>query len=143
MTAIAAAEGLEHSVPRKVFWRLIPLCFGLYVVSYINRANIGYAALQMNQDLGLSSEAFGLAAGIFFIGYFLFEVPSNLALARFGARLWISRILVSWGIVAAVSAFVQSATQLYVLRFLLGVAEAGFFPGIIIFLTYSFPPPDQ
>jgi len=143
MTAVTAAEDFEQSVPRKAFWRLIPLCFGLYVISYINRANIGYAALQMNQDLGLSSEAFGFAAGIFFIGYFLFEVPSNLALARYGARVWIARILVSWGLLAVLSAFVQTAWQLYVLRFFLGVAEAGFFPGIIIYLTYWFRAKDQ
>ncbi|MBW8812864.1 MAG: MFS transporter [Caulobacterales bacterium] len=129
-------DRFERSVPRKVFWRIVPLCFGLYVVSYLNRANIGYAALQMNQELGLTSAAFGFAAGIFFIGYFLFEVPSNMALARFGARVWIARILITWGLLAALSAFVQNAWQLYVLRFLLGVAEAGFFPGIIIYLTY-------
>ena len=121
---------------RKVLWRIIPFVFALYVVSYIDRANIGYAALQMNQELGLSGSAFGFAAGVFFIGYFLFEVPSNLALARFGARVWIALILILWGIVASLSAFVHSALQLYVLRFLLGAAEAGFFPGVIIYLTY-------
>ena len=126
-----------------MLWRIIPFVFALYVVSYIDRANIGYAALQMNQELGLSSSAFGFAAGVFFIGYFLFEVPSNLALARFGARVWIARILIMWGIVAALSAFVHSALQLYVLRFLLGAAEAGFFPGIIIYLTYWFRAKDQ
>jgi len=140
---IAAADGFEQTVPRKVFWRIIPLCFGLYAISYLNRANIGYAALQMNQELGLSSQAFGFAAGVFFIGYFLFEVPSNLALARFGARVWIARILVTWGVLAVVSAFVQTAWQLYVLRFLLGVAEAGFFPGIIIYLTSWFRVKEQ
>ena len=97
----------------------------------------------MNQELGLSGSAFGFAAGVFFIGYFLFEVPSNLALARFGARVWIARILISWGLVAAASAFVHSAMQLYPVRFLLGVAEAGFFPGIIIYLTYWFRAKDQ
>jgi ACS family tartrate transporter-like MFS transporter len=134
---------LERSVPRKVFWRIIPLCFGLYVISYINRSNIGYAALQMNQELGLSSEAFGFAAGVFFIGYFLFEVPSNVLLGRFGARVWIARILITWGVVACLSAFVQTPWQLYALRFLLGVAEAGFFPGIIIYLTYWFRAKEQ
>ena len=143
MTAAIAADDFEQSVPRKVFWRLIPLCFGLYVISYLNRANIGYAALQMNQELGLTSEAFGFAAGIFFVGYFLFEVPSNLALARYGARLWIARILVTWGLLAVVSAFVQTSWQLYGLRFLLGVAEAGFFPGIIIYLSYWFRAKEQ
>ena len=91
---------LEQRTTRKVLWRIIPFVFVLYVVSYIDRANIGYAALQMNRELGLSSRAFGFAAGVFFIGYFLFEVPSNLALARFGARVWIAVILITWGIVA-------------------------------------------
>ena len=139
----AADADLERTVPRKVFWRIIPFCFVLYVIAYIDRANIGYAALQMNQELGLSSEAFGFAAGIFFIGYFLFEVPSNVMMARFGPRVWIGRILVTWGLVAALSAFAQNAWQLYGLRFMLGVAEAGFFPGIIIYLTYWFRAKDQ
>ena len=137
------AASLEQRTTRKVLWRIIPFIFALYVVSYIDRANIGYAALQMNQELALSSSAFGFAAGVFFIGYFLFEVPSNLALVRFGARIWIARILIVWGVVAALTAFVHSAMQLYVLRFLLGAAEAGFFPGIIIYLTYWFRAKDQ
>ncbi|NIF54510.1 MFS transporter [Burkholderia sp. Ax-1724] len=128
----------EHALVRKITWRIIPFVFILYIISYIDRANIGYAALQMNHELALSSEAFGFASGIFFIGYFLFEVPSNVMLNKFGARIWIARILVTWGIVSVGSAFVQNATQLYVLRFLLGVAEAGFFPGIIVYLTYWF-----
>src|ERR1700721_2742661 len=98
------SAALEQQTTRKVLWRIIPFVFALYVVSYIDRANIGYAALQMNQELGLSSRAFGFAAGVFFIGYFLFEVPSNLALVRFGARIWIARILMSWGAVAALTA---------------------------------------
>jgi ACS family tartrate transporter-like MFS transporter len=128
----------EKRVMRRVFGRIVPLCFLLYIVSYIERANIGYAALQMNAELGLSPDAFGFAAGIFFIGYFLFEVPSNLMMARFGARVWIARILIGMGLVSMASAFVQNATQLYVARFLLGVAEAGYFPAIIIYLTYWF-----
>ena len=138
-----ADPDLERTVPRKVFWRIIPLCFTLYVISYIDRANIGYAALQMNQELGISSEAFGFAAGIFFLGYFLFEVPSNVLMARFGPRVWIARILITWGIVAALTAFAQNAWQLNLLRFLLGVAEAGFFPGIIIYLTGWFRAKEQ
>ena len=134
---------LERRTVGKVLWRIIPAIFTLYVISYIDRANIGYAALQMNQELALTSSAFGFAAGVFFIGYFLFEVPSNLALARFGARVWIARILITWGVVAAASAFVHNAPQLYVARFLLGVAEAGFFPGIIIYLTYWFRAQNQ
>ncbi|WP_395444715.1 MFS transporter [Caulobacter sp. UC70_42] len=131
-----AARALETRTTCKVFWRLIPACFGLYMISYLDRANIGYAALQMNHDLALTSEAFGFAAGVFFLGYFLFEVPSNIALNRFGPRIWIARILLTWGAVSILTAFVQNAAQLYVLRFLLGVAEAGFFPGIIVYLTY-------
>lgn len=128
----------ESAIVRKVTWRIVPFVFFLYIISYLDRANIGYAALQMNAELSLTSEAFGFISGIFFIGYFLFEVPSNVLLGKYGARVWIARILVSWGVVATLSAFVQNATQLYVLRFLLGVAEAGFFPGIIIYLTYWF-----
>ena len=138
-----STTSVEQSATRKVFWRIVPYCFVLYVISYLDRANIGYAALQMNKELALTSEAFGFAAGIFFIGYFLFEVPSNVALNKYGARIWISRILITWGIVATATAFVQTATQLYVLRFLLGVAEAGFFPGIIIYLTYWFRAKEQ
>jgi ACS family tartrate transporter-like MFS transporter len=119
------------------------MCFLLYIISYIERANIGYAALQMNAELGLSPSAFGFAAGIFFIGYFLCEVPSNMLMARYGARVWIARILIGMGIVSMATAFVQSATQLYVLRFLLGVAEAGYFPAIIIFLTMWFRAREQ
>lgn len=135
---MATALPDEQAIVRKITWRIIPFVFVLYIISYLDRANIGYAALQMNKELALSSEAFGFVSGIFFIGYFLFEVPSNVMLNRFGARRWIARILVTWGIVVMASAFVQSATQLYVLRFLLGVAEAGFFPGIIVYLTYWF-----
>ena len=136
-------SALEQQTTRKVLWRIIPFVFTLYVVSYIDRANIGYAALQMNQELGLSASGFGFAAGVFFIGYFLFEVPSNLALVRFGARAWIAFILILWGIVASLSAFVHTAAQLYWLRFLLGAAEAGFFPGVIIYLTLWFRARDQ
>lgn len=128
----------EGAIIRKVTLRIIPFVFLLYIVSYLDRANIGYAALQMNKELALSSEAFGFVSGIFFIGYFLFEVPSNVMLNRFGARVWIARILVTWGVIAALTAFAQTAGQLYVLRFFLGVAEAGFFPGIIVYLTYWF-----
>jgi ACS family tartrate transporter-like MFS transporter len=139
---IGTAE-LEARTLRKVTWRIIPFCFILYIISYLDRANIGYAALQMNKELALSSEAFGFASGIFFIGYFLFEVPSNIMMKRFGARIWIARILLTWGAVSVLTAFVQNSTQLYVLRFLLGVAEAGFFPGIIIYLTYWFRRKEQ
>ena len=134
---------LEYRTIRKVTWRIIPFCFVLYVISYLDRANIGYAALQMNKELSLSSEAFGFASGIFFIGYFLFEVPSNVLMAKFGPRVWMARILLTWGAVSILTAFVQNDWQLYALRFLLGVCEAGFFPGIIIYLTYWFRKREQ
>jgi MFS transporter, ACS family, tartrate transporter len=133
----------EKTVMRRVFWRIVPLCFVLYIVSYIDRANIGYAALQMNAELGLTADAFGFAAGIFFIGYFLFEVPSNMLMARYGPRVWIARILIGIGVVSVGTAFVQNGMQLYVLRFLLGVAEAGYFPAIIIYLTSWFRAREQ
>jgi ACS family tartrate transporter-like MFS transporter len=133
-----AVAARDKAIVRKITWRIVPFVFLLYIISYLDRANIGYAALQMNAELSLTSEAFGFISGIFFVGYFLFEVPSNVLLNKYGARVWIARILVTWGLVAAASAFVQNATQLYVLRFLLGVAEAGFFPGIIVYLTYWF-----
>lgn len=128
----------EKAVVSKITWKIIPFVFLLYIISYLDRANIGYAALQMNAELALTSEAFGFISGIFFLGYFLFEVPSNVMLGKYGARVWIARILITWGIIAAGSAFVQTPMHLYVLRFLLGVAEAGFFPGIIVYLTYWF-----
>ncbi|MFJ4443479.1 MFS transporter [Pseudomonas sp. NPDC089422] len=128
----------EQATVRKITLRIIPFMFLLYIVSYLDRANIGYAALEMNKDLALTSEAFGFISGIFFIGYFLFEVPSNVMLNKYGARVWIARILVTWGAIAAATAFAQTANQLYVLRFFLGVAEAGFFPGVIVYLTYWF-----
>lgn len=128
----------EQAVVRKVTLRIIPFMFLLYIVSYLDRANIDYAALEMNKELALTSEAFGFISGIFFIGYFLFEVPSNVMLNKYGARIWIARILVTWGLIAAATAFAQTANQLYVLRFFLGVAEAGFFPGVIVYLTYWF-----
>jgi MFS transporter, ACS family, tartrate transporter len=130
---------LENRVMRKVAFRIVPFIMLLYFVAYIDRVNIGFAALTMNQDLGFSPAVFGLGAGIFFWGYFLFEIPSNIILDKVGARLWIARVMITWGIVSAGMAFVWDATSFYVLRFLLGVAEAGFFPGIILYLSYWFP----
>jgi MFS transporter, ACS family, tartrate transporter len=135
----ATAQAAETRVLRKVAWRLIPFMGLLYFVAYLDRVNVGYAALTMNQDIGLSAAAYGLGAGIFFIGYFIFEVPSNLILERVGARRWIARIMVSWGVLSASMAFVNGPTSFYIIRFLLGVAEAGFFPGMILYLTYWFP----
>jgi ACS family tartrate transporter-like MFS transporter len=123
----------------KVAWRLIPLLFVCYIVAFLDRVNVGYAALQMNEDLGFSAAVYGLGAGIFFIGYFLFEVPSNLIMERVGARIWIARIMITWGILASAMALVQGPTSFFVLRFLLGFAEAGFVPGIVLYLTYWFP----
>src|SRR5262245_46770433 len=119
--------------------RLIPFLFLLYIVAYLDRINVGFASLQMNQALGFSDATYGLGAGIFFVGYTLFEIPSNVILARVGARLWIARIMITWGLVSAGMMFVRSAPTFYVLRFLLGLAEAGFFPGIIYYLTRWVP----
>lgn len=124
---------------RKATLRIVPFLFVCYFFAFLDRVNVGFAKLHMLSDLHLSEAAYGLGAGIFFIGYFLFEVPSNLILHRVGARLWIARIMVTWGIVSAAMAFVTSPAMFYVLRFLLGVAEAGFFPGIILYLTYWYP----
>src|SRR3712207_1471952 len=139
-TVVGPDDQLVRSGVRRAGRRLVPLLVLLYFVNYLDRVNIGFAGPNgMNAELGMTATVFGLASGIFFIGYLLLEVPSNLALHRFGARLWITRILVSWGIIATAMAFVPNATTLIVLRFLLGVAEAGFFPGIILYLTYWFP----
>jgi ACS family tartrate transporter-like MFS transporter len=118
----------------------LPFTFALYLICYLDRANIGFAALTMNRDLGLSSYIYGLGAGAFFWGYFLLEVPSNLILERVGARRWIARIMITWGIVSASFAFVSGPISFFTLRFLLGLAEAGFFPGMILYFTYWFPP---
>src|SRR2546426_4592487 len=117
--------------------------FVLYVVAYLDRINVGFAALQMRQDLGFTDTVYGLGAGIFFIGYFLFEVPSNLIMHRVGARVWMARIMISWGVISAAMMLVRGATSFYALRFLLGAAEAGFFPGMILYLTYWFPAAEQ
>ena len=123
----------------KAAWRLIPIMGLMYVVSYLDRTNISFAALTMNKDLGLTATQYGRGAGIFFLGYCLFEIPSNLALYRFGARLWIARIMITWGLISACMMFVQGETSFYVMRFLLGVAEAGFLPGIVYYLSEWFP----
>jgi len=127
----------------KVRRRLIPFLFLLYIVAYLDRINVGFAALQMNQALGFSSTVYGFGAGIFFLSYVLFEIPSNVILARVGARLWIARIMITWGLVSSAMMFVRSASGFYTLRFLLGLAEAGFFPGIIFYLTRWFPAPER
>jgi D-galactonate transporter len=123
----------------KVALRLLPLLFVCYVTAYLDRINVGFAKLQMQNDLNLSDSVYGFASGIFFFGYLLFEVPSNLLLEKIGARLWIARIMITWGVISGATLFVNSAGAFYAVRFLLGFAEAGFFPGIILYLTYWFP----
>lgn len=129
----------DNALFRKVAWRILPILVFAYVIAFLDRINIGYAELQMREDLGFSEVAFALGASIFFLGYFLFEVPSNIYLERIGARKTLLRIMVCWGLVAAAMAFVQSVPVFYVLRFLLGAFEAGFFPGVVLYLTYWFP----
>ena len=129
----------EQALFAKLTRRLIPFMFALYIVSYLDRINVGFAALQMNEALKFDPAVFGFGAGIFFAGYFIFEVPSNLIMARLGARIWIARILVTWGVIASAMMLVSGPWTFYTLRFLLGVAEAGFFPGMILYLTYWFP----
>jgi len=137
-TSVAGAAG-DRGTILKLQVRLLPFLLVLYVVAFIDRINLGFAALTMNRELALTSQQFGLAAGIFFWGYFLLEIPSNLILHKVGARVWITRILVTWGAVAILTGFVRTANQLYVARFALGLAEAGYFPGIVLYLGYWFP----
>jgi MFS family permease len=134
-----ALSSLESKTYAKVDWRLIPFLFLCYILAYLDRVNVGFAKLQMTKDLSLSDAAFATGAGIFFIGYFLFEVPSNILLKRFGARAWIARIMISWGVVSACMLFVRSEWVFYAMRFVLGIVEAGFFPGIIFYLTLWYP----
>ncbi|MGF6753425.1 MFS transporter [Paraburkholderia sp. GAS42] len=143
-TPIAQTEGKPETAEvertyRKVFWRIVPFLMLCYVVAYLDRVNVGFAKLQMSQDLAFSETVFGLGAGVFFIGYFLFELPSNILMHKLGARIWIARIMITWGIMSALFVFVKTPMQFYVLRFLLGLAEAGFYPGVILYLTYWFP----
>ncbi|GFM57123.1 MFS transporter [Pseudomonas cichorii] len=123
----------------RVAWRILPFLIVCYLIAIIDRGNIGMASLQMNEDLGLTAKVFGFASSLFFFSYFLLEVPSNLAMQKYGARIWIARIMITWGLISAGTAFVQGANSLYVMRFLLGAAEAGFFPGVLLYLTYWLP----
>src|SRR5919201_6483327 len=132
-------ESLERRTIGKVSRRLFPFLITCYFVAYLDRVNVGFAALTMNADVGLSASVFGFGAGVFFLAYFLFEVPSNLFLERVGARTWIARIMFTWGVISGAMAFTSGEISFYVLRVLLGVAEAGFFPGIIFYLTLWFP----
>jgi ACS family tartrate transporter-like MFS transporter len=146
---IVAVETAACAVPigartiQKIRFRILPFVFLLFVVALIDRNNIGFAALTMNKELAITSQQFGFIFGIFFFGYFLFEIPSNLLLHRIGARVWIARILLTWGLVAMLTGFVHTVQQLYIARFLLGLAEAGYFPGIVLYLTYWFPQREQ
>jgi ACS family tartrate transporter-like MFS transporter len=139
VSATTAIDGLERSTMRKVMLRIVPILFLSYFIAYLDRINIGFAALGMNHDLGLSSVDYGWAAGLFFLTYVVFEIPSNLVLERVGARIWIARIMISWGAVTACTAFVVGPWSLYGARMLLGLAEAGFFPGALLYLTYWCP----
>ena len=144
-----AVETAAYAVPtgartiQKIRFRILPFVFALFVVALIDRNNIGFAALTMNKELAINSQQFGFIFGIFFFGYFLFEIPSNLLLHQIGARVWIARILLTWGLVAMLTGFVHTVQQLYIARFVLGLAEAGYFPGIILYLTYWFPQREQ
>lgn len=137
--AMSHDSALEAATMRRVSWRLMPFLMLAYLLCYIDRVNVGFASLQMNKAVGIDPKIYGLGAGIFFIGYFILEVPSNLALERFGARKWIARIMLTWGAVSGAFALIGGPISFLVLRFLLGAAEAGFFPGVILYLTYWFP----
>jgi ACS family tartrate transporter-like MFS transporter len=130
---------IEKTAMRKVYMRLLPFAILSYFLAYIDRINVSFAGLTMRGDLDMSATAFGFAVGTFYWGYFLFEVPSNIAMEKVGARLWIARILITWGIFAGLTAMVTGSTSFAIVRFLLGVAEAGFFPGIVLYFTYWFP----
>lgn len=129
----------EERLISKLRWRIVPYIFVLYIVAMMDRVNISFAALEMNKALGISATTFGIIAGIFFIAYFFFEVPSNVLMHKLGCRIWIARILITWGLVTLGTGFIQNATQLGILRVLLGIAEAGFYPGMILYMTYWFP----
>jgi MFS transporter, ACS family, tartrate transporter len=139
MAAAEATSAIERRTIAKVSWRLLPLVALAYCIAYVDRSNISFAALTMNKDLGFSAYIYGWGAGIFFFGYFLFEIPSNLILEKIGARIWIARIMITWGIISGLTALITGTTSFLIVRFFLGAAEAGFFPGMILYLTYWFP----
>src|SRR3954447_11271103 len=139
VTAPAVDSDVQPRTMRKVAARLVPVLLLLYVIAYLDRVNVTFAQDRLEEDLGFSGAVYGFGAGIFFIGYFLLEVPSNLALHRFGARKWMARIMITWGLISACTMFVKGEYSFYAVRFLLGVAEAGFFPGMILYLSYWFP----
>ena len=136
---VTAAPEIERRTVSKVSWRLLPLIVVIYFVAYMDRTNVGFASFGLNREFGFSATLYGWGAGIFFLGYFFFEVPSNVLLERTGARIWIARIMITWGLIAGGMAFIAGPVSFLVMRFLLGVAEAGFFPGMILYFTYWFP----
>ena len=139
-TPTSASQAVLDRAVRKAFWRLLPLCFICYVIAYVDRVNVSFAALTMGKDLaGFDKKVLGFGAGMFFWGYFLLEIPGSILVEKWSARKWIARIMITWGIIAAATSLVATPTQFYVLRFLLGLAEAGFFPGMIVYLTHWFP----
>src|SRR4029079_6108050 len=137
-SSATASSSIGTKTIQKLRFRILPVVFLLFVVALLDRINIGFAALTMNKELASNSQQYGLLFGIFFFGYFLFEVPSNLLLHKIGARIWIARILIIWRIIAVLTVFLSNVSQLYVARFLLGLAEAGYFPGIVLYLSYWF-----
>src|ERR1700729_1729241 len=139
MATAEATQAIERRTIAKISWRLLPLVALPHCIAYIDRSNISFAALTMNKDLGFSAYIYGWGAGIFFFGYFLFEIPSNLILEKIGARIWIARIMITWGIISGLTALITGTTSFLIVRFFLGAAEAGFFPGMILYLTYWFP----
>ncbi|MFF7710542.1 MFS transporter [Pseudomonas sp. NPDC007930] len=143
MTAPVVSPGLRPELARKIIWRLAPLLVLMYMFNQLDRANVGYASLTMNQDIGITLAQYGLGTSLFFLGYILFEIPSNLCLHRFGARVWMARIMITWGLISAASCLISNASWLYTARFALGVAEAGFFPGVVYFLTLWLPTRDR
>jgi MFS transporter, ACS family, tartrate transporter len=138
-TQLAADTQIERHAIRKISWRLLPLVVAAYCIAYIDRSNVSFAALTMNKDLGLTPFTYGLGAGIFFVGYFIFEIPSNVILEKVGARIWIARIMFTWGVISASAALATGPNSFLAIRFLLGAAEAGFFPGMILYFTYWYP----
>ncbi len=142
-TPVDGDAAIRKSTLGKLRWRIVFYCFVLFIVNYLDRVNVGFAAIHMNKDLGLSATAYGLGAGIFFLGYIAFEIPSNMIMHKVGPKIWIARIMVTWGLISCGMAFIRGETSFYVLRFLLGIAEAGFVPGILLYLTYWFPARDR
>src|SRR5215469_7473603 len=136
---LTADTQIERRTIGKISWRLLPLVVAAYCIAYIDRSNVSFASLTMNKDLGLTPFTYGLGAGIFFIGYFIFEIPSNVILEKVGARIWIARIMFTWGLISAATALATGPVSFLSIRFLLGAAEAGFFPGMILYFTYWFP----